>query len=98
MGFSYGGTCGQYVPFGTAMPYVGLVAGVGAGVLDEIDLLPTDALRELSREVEAVLAPESIDADPADLSGDPTDVDPTGPDGPDPGELAEMDYEEFAGK
>lgn len=48
-GFVYGGKYGHYVPVvGSALPYAGLVAGVGLGVLDGTDVITADTVLKVS--------------------------------------------------
>lgn len=100
-GFEYGGTYGRFVPFGNALPYVGLLAGLGAGVLESADVVSVETLLDLTeyapaaveRLVDAETAAggaalaDGVDAadSPARVAGDRTARD-----------LAEMDYDEFA--
>jgi len=55
-GFEYGGSYGRYVPFGNALPYVGLLAGLGAGVLDGADVVKVETLLDLTRHAPEALA------------------------------------------
>jgi hypothetical protein len=104
LGFAYGGKCGQYVPFGSALPYAGLLAGAGVGLLDAVDALPADLVEELPASAGALLAVDAAEEgglESGDLvpGGDdvPT-VDPSGVDERTAAGLAEMDYDEFVGK
>jgi hypothetical protein len=104
LGFAYGGKCGQYVPFGSALPYAGLLAGAGVGLLDAVDALPADLVEELPASAGALLAADAAEEGPLE-SGDlvpggadvPT-VDPSGVDERTAADLAGMDYDEFAGR
>jgi hypothetical protein len=104
LGFAYGGKCGQYVPFGSALPYAGLLAGAGVGLLDAVDALPADLVKELPASASALLAAEAADEgalESGDLVPGGEDVPAVGPPGVDErtaADLVGMDYDEFAGR
>ncbi|MFC5970433.1 hypothetical protein ACFPYI_03740 [Halomarina salina] len=104
-GFEYGGTYGRYVPFGAALPYVGLLAGLGAGVLDSTDVVSAETLLGLTEYAPAAVqrlleagAAERADAGASALTDgvDALDGATETVDQQTASDLTEMDYDEFA--
>lgn len=104
-GFEYGGTYGRFVPFGNALPYVGLLAGLGAGVLESADVVSVEALLDLTeyapgaveRLVEAETAGAADAGGAAIAEGVESADSPAGTaDRQTVEDFAEMDYDEFA--
>ncbi|MWG35180.1 hypothetical protein [Halomarina oriensis] len=111
-GFEYGGSYGRYVPFGNALPYVGLLAGLGAGVLDGADVVKVETLLDLTDRVPVALAEHfdldvptdlgATDGEAAELAGGPvgvtTDSLSSATEEATAEDYAAMEYDEFAGR